>query len=507
MLPEPIIEMENIIKIYPDGVVALKGVDLTIWKREIHAILGENGAGKTTLMRILYGEIKPTSGAIKINGEEVDFHGPWDAIKRGIGMVYQHFTLIPTFTVLENLHLSLLALDESIKAEDVETLTRRLMDELGLKIPLYDVVEDLPIGVQQRVEIIKTLLRKANILILDEPTSVLTPIEVEELFKMLRKLKKLGITIIFITHKLREVKAISDRVTIMRRGKVVATLYTSKVSEEELARLTVDIDLTSKPKIRGGIRGRRILSINALWVRDERGLDAVEGVSLELYEGEILGLAGVQGNGQKELIEAIVGIRRAYRGSIKYLDQDITSLSVGDRYKLGISYVPDSRNIGLVYGMNLTENSILTNLHNYLSGIRVINWSEAYRTADKIVREYNVVAPSLRSPIQYLSGGNQQKVMVGREATREPKVFIVSEPTHGLDVRATRFIRNMLVKLRDLGKSILLVSTDLDEIMELSNRIAVIYGGRIMSVGDKNEYTIKKLGLLMGGIHEQRITK
>jgi len=493
--------MENIVKIYPDGVIALKDVSISIEEGEIHAILGENGAGKTTLMRILYGEIRPTRGIIKIRGERVRFDGPWDAIKYGIGMVYQHFSLIPTFTVLENLHLSLLSLNPKVNINEVRLEAQRLIKEVGLDIPLDAFVEDLPIGVQQRIEIIKTLLRKTNILILDEPTSVLTPLEVEEFFKTLKKLREMGFTIIFITHKLREVKAIADRVTIMRRGRVVATVDASTVSQEELARMTIGSELEKVMEVKPRKRGRKVLGVKDIWVRDERGVEVVRGVSLDLYEGEILGIAGVQGNGQKELVEAIIGIKRPYKGSIKYLDKEITSLSVRERYKLGLAYVPDSRSIGLVYEMNITENSILTSLYNYLSRFRMIRWRDAYKTAGDIIKEYNVVAPSLESPVRYLSGGNQQKIMVGREIIRGPKVFVVSEPTHGLDVGATRFIRNTLLKLKNMGKSILLVSTDLDEILELSDRIAVMYEGKIMSIGDKEEYTLERLGLLMGGIH------
>ena len=496
----PAIEMKNIVKIYPDGTIALRGVDFTVMQGEIHGLLGENGAGKTTLMRILYGEIKPTRGEIRIFGKRVSFKGPWDAMKHGIGMVYQHFTLVPTFTVLENLYLSLSTIKKTT-IEEVEEKAKELIKRTGLKVPLDAVIEDLPVGLQQRTEILKALLRNARILVLDEPTSVLTPIEVNELFNTLKKLKEMGITIIFITHKLKEVKAITDRITVLRKGRVVGVVETSRVSEVDLAKMMVGREVflrieKTPPKI-----GKKVLVVKDLWVKDDRGLDAVKGISLELYEGEILGIAGVQGNGQRELAEALAGIRPVIKGKILVDGKDVTHLSTSERYKLGLAYVPDSRTIGLVYEMTVTENSVLTNLSSVLSKLMRIIWDKARNIASGIVREFNVVIPSYDSPVKYLSGGNQQKLMVGREIIREPKIFIISEPTHGLDVNATEFIRKLLVKLRDKGKAILLISTDLDEILQLSDRIAVIYEGKIMAVGKPEEFTLEKLGLLMGGVH------
>ncbi|ABN69797.1 ABC transporter related [Staphylothermus marinus F1] len=496
------VEMEDIHKVYPDGVVALKGVDFRVKKGEIHGLLGENGAGKTTLMRILYGEIKPTRGKIKVFGEEVSFHGPWDAIAKGIGMVYQHFTLVPTFTVEENLYLSLLSINPKATINEAIEKAKKAIEATGLKIPFNEVIEDLPIGVQQRVEIIKALIRDAKILILDEPTSVLTPIEVRELFKALKKMKSMGITIIFITHKLKEVLEITDRITVLRRGKVVGTVETSKVDEKTLARMMVQREVVFKIEKKPGKYGRETLVINDLYVNDDRGLPAVKGVSLAIREGEILGLAGVQGNGQRELAEAVAGIRPVVRGKIVFDGKDVTNLDAYNRYKIGIAYVPDSRKIGLIGEMSIVENVVLTNLYRVLSRkFRMISWGKASSIADEVVRKLEVVAPSINAPIKYLSGGNQQKVMVGREIVREPKVFIVAEPTQGLDVAATEFIRKTLLSLRDRGKAVLLISTDLDEILQLSDRIAVIYEGKIMAVGKPEEFTLERLGLLMGGVH------
>ncbi|ASJ16271.1 ABC transporter ATP-binding protein [Thermococcus chitonophagus] len=493
------VEMLGIVKVYPDGVVALKGVNLTVEQGEIHGLLGENGAGKSTLMRILYGEIKPTRGTIKIFGEEVNFSGPWDAIRKGIAMVYQHFTLVPTFTVLENLYLAMLSLNPRVTINEVEKMAREKMKELNFEVPLNEIVEELPVGVQQRVEILKALLSNAKILILDEPTSVLTPLETEDLFRTLRKLKESGITVIFITHKLREVKEITDRVTVLRRGEVVGVVETSKVSEKDLARMMVQRDVIMEIRKSPGTPGEPLLKVDDLWVRDDRGLEAVKGVSFDVRAGEILGIAGVQGNGQRELAEALAGIRSAEKGKIFLLGKDVTSLNAQERYKLGLAYVPDSRKVGLVYDMNITENVILTNLDAVTSSRRIL-WGKASSLAKKVVEEFEALVPSLSTPVKHLSGGNQQKIMVGREIVREPKVFIVSEPTQGLDVGATEFIRKTILRLRNEGKAVLLISTDLDEIIQLSDRIAVIYEGRIMAIGKSEEFSLERLGLLMGGV-------
>ncbi|CAB49375.1 ABC transporter ATP-binding protein [Pyrococcus abyssi] len=494
------VEMSGIVKVYPDGVVALRGVNLKVEEGEIHGLLGENGAGKSTLMRILYGEIKPTKGEIKVFGKEVSFNGPWDAIREGIAMVYQHFTLVPTFTVLENLYLAMLSINPGIKISDVEKLAKEKMREVGFEVPLNEIVEDLPVGIQQRVEIIKALMLNAKILILDEPTSVLTPIEVKELFKTLRNLKERGITVIFITHKLKEVKEITDRVTVLRRGEVVGTVKTSEVSERELARMMVQRDVVMEISKGKSTPGNTILKVEDLWVKDDRGLDAVKGVSFELREGEILGIAGVQGNGQRELAEALAGIRIPEKGKIELLGKDVTKLPAHERYKSGLAYVPDSRRVGLVLDMNVVENVVLTNLSRVLHKGR-ISWDKANEMTNEVVEKFEVLLSSTKAPIKHLSGGNQQKVMVGREIIREPKVIVVSEPTQGLDIGATEFIRKTLLKLRDERKGILLISTDLDEILQLSDRVAVIYEGKIMSIGKTEEFTLEKLGLLMGGVN------
>jgi len=499
-MSELAVEMRNVWKVYPDGTIALRGVDFTVNKGEIHGLLGENGAGKTTLMRILYGEIRPSKGLIKVFGKRVNFKGPWDAVKTGIGMVYQHFSLIPSFTVLENLYLSLTSLKRNISLDYVRKLAEEIMSKVGFDIPLDAKVEDLAIGVQQRVEILKTLMRDARVIILDEPTSVLTPIEVEELFKTLTRLKKLGITIIFISHKLKEVKRVTDRITVLRRGKVVGVVNTKDVNEVDLARMMVGREVFLKLKKTLVSPKESILAIENLWVRDDRGLDAVRGISLILRKGEILGIAGIQGNGQKELAEAIAGLRPVIKGRILLENEDITNLPPYLRYRKGLSYIPDSRSIGLILDLNVVSNSILTRLRDFVGRGTSILWGKAREFAGSLTRRFNVIVESLNTPVKYLSGGNQQKLMVGREVATLPKVIVASEPTHGLDVSATEYIRSLLIKLRDMGVAILLISSDLDEILQLSDRIAVIYEGRIMAIGKPQDFTLEKLGLLMGGV-------
>jgi len=492
--------MRGIEKIYPDGIKALNNVDFEVLEGEIHGLLGENGAGKTTLMRILYGEIKPTKGEIIIYGKKTSYRGPWDAILKGIGMVYQHFALVPTFTVAENLHLSYLSIKPHASMSESLDRAQQIMDETGLKFPIDATVEDLPVGLQQRVEIVKALSRNARILILDEPTSVLTPVEVEELFKALRKLKNNGITIIFITHKLKEVLELTDRITVLRKGKRIGTLMRDDANPGILAEMMIGKSLKEMEMERKLDRGGTFLKIEKLVVHDEQGVVKVDNLSFEIHSGEILGIAGVQGNGQRELADTIAGILKPSKGKIFLKNKDITNLPPGERYKLGLGYIPESREAGLVLEMSVTENTLLTNLHLVLSRGRRIHWSKARGISSKIVEELDVKTPSLDALMKYLSGGNQQKIMVGREIAREPDVIVVAEPTQGLDISATRFIRSTLLKLREKGKGILLISSDLDEIYELSDRIAVMYEGKFIGTGTPEKLTRDKIGMFMGGV-------
>ncbi len=496
-MPPMAVEFKEVHKIYPDGNIALRGVSFSIEMGEIHGLLGENGAGKTTLMRILYGEIKPTKGTIKILGHVAKFSGPWDAIKAGIGMVYQHFSLVGGFTVAENLILSALPL--GISAQEVLRRAKESMKETGLKVPLDEKVDSLPVGVRQRVEIVKALVRNARILILDEPTSVLTPIEVRDLFEVLRKLREAGLTILFITHKLKEVKAITDKVTVLRKGQVMGTRRTKEVSELELARMMVGREVLFSLERSSAKPGSPLLEVKDLWVRSDSGLPAVKGVSFSVRSGEILGIAGVQGNGQKELVEAISGIRIPEKGTIRLKGEDITYLTNSEVYKRGLAYIPDMRSMGLVMDMDLVNNLLLTRLEEF-SPKGIIRWGKAVKETESVIKLFNVIAGSVKTQIRRLSGGNQQKFLLGREIAREPDVIIASEPTHGLDVGATEYVRNKIIELRDSGKAVLLISTDLDEIMQLSDRLAVMYEGELIAQGPASEFDLEKIGLLMGGV-------
>ena len=493
------VRMVDIHKVYPDGTVALKGVDFEADFGEIHGLLGENGAGKTTLMRILYGELQPTRGEVYIEEKKTRFRGPWEALESGLAMVHQHFTLVETFTVFENLMLI------AKKDERPESLRKRVDElerELNLPIPLDATVEGLPVGVQQRVEIIKTLLREARILILDEPTSVLTPLETKELFALLKKLRDMGMCIIFISHKLKEVMEITDRVTVLRKGLRVDTVRTEDVDERTLATMMVGRELAGIGERRRARPGRVLLRVEDLWVLGDRGQWAVKGVSLEVRRGEILGLAGVEGNGQMELIEAITGLRRAQKGRVTLMDKDVTNASPRTLYRLGMAHIPsDRRNVGLILDFSVEENSIL-GIHWDPPFARrgLLDLSQVRRRGEEVVGKFGVIAPSLTAPVKHLSGGNQQKIVAGREILKGAEVFVASQPTRGLDVASTEYIRKLLLELRDQGKAILLVSTDLDEILQLSDRIAVMYEGRIIGEMERVEATMERLGLLMGGV-------
>ncbi len=491
------VSFDNVRKVYPDGTYALKGVSFSVQVGEIHGLLGENGAGKTTLMRILYGEIKPTGGKIRVFGKDVKFSGPWDAMKMGIGMVYQKFSLIEGFTVLENVILSSVRM--GMDERSVKRKVEELIETTGLDVPLDQEVSNLPVGLRQRVEILKALVREAKILILDEPTSVLTPLEVKELFKVLRKLRDDGLTVIFITHKLKEVREITDRVTVLRKGKVVGTRRTSEVSDAELARMMVGREVLFQLSRKEVPPGEPILEVKGLWVRGDDDIWAVKNASLKVRRGEVLGIAGVQGNGQKELVEAIAGIRRVERGDILIKGKPLTDRPTREIYEEGVAYIPDLRPVGLVMEMDLIGNVVLTRIGEFSKG-PVMLWKRAREEAERVVNSFNVLVESLKTPVGRLSGGNQQKFMLGREISRNPSLIIASEPTHGLDVAATEYVRKRILELRDRGKAVLLVSTDLDEVFQLSDRIAVMYEGEIIAEGPVESFSSERIGLLMGGI-------
>jgi simple sugar transport system ATP-binding protein len=501
--PGQAVLMKGITKVYPDGVIALRDVDFEVYEGEIHALLGENGAGKTTLMRILYGEIRPTRGEVWVWSERVEFRSPRDALAKGISMVYQNFTLVPNLTVLDNIYLATSS-TMRVSREEVVRRLQMLMGELNFKIPLEATVEELPVGLQQKVEILKALVMGARILILDEPTSVLSPLESRALFELLRSLKAKGVTIILITHKLREVKSVADRVTVLRRGKVVGVFNVGGVSERDLARLMVGSDVVVENRRVEGVRGGVALSVEDLHVRDDRGLLRVKGVTFNVHYGEIVGIAGVQGSGQKELLEAIVGLRPVERGRVLIDGLDVTGYGVGERRRMGLAYIPDSRVEGLALTMSLTENSIIGLLERFLGRLNNIRWGLAEGYAGGVVRDFNVVHRSLWDPVLYLSGGNQQRLMVGREISANPRIIVAHEPTQGLDIASSNLVRSKLLELKRRGSAVLLVSSDVDEILGLSDRILVMFDGRIVGEGAPGDFDEEKLGLLMGGFVEAR---
>ncbi len=496
------IEMIDITKTWP-GVVADDHVTFRVRRGEIHALVGENGAGKSTLMNILYGLLKPDEGEILVNGKTAAINGPRDAIALGIGMVHQHFMLIPPLTVGENIVLG----REPTRRGDLydagaaSAAIRELTRQYGLRIDPNARTGDLPVGLQQRVEILKVLYRGADIIILDEPTGVLTPQETDDLFVVLRGLVRKGKTIIFITHKLREVLAISDRVTVLRRGKVVGEVLTPETNEQEIARMMVGREVllrVKKEPARPGPVALRAVGLNAA---TEQGIAAVKDVSFELHEGEILGIAGVEGNGQSELMEVLAGIRPASAGQIFLGDTEVTGLGVRETRAAGIAHIPeDRRGTGLVLNYSIADNMILGRQRSprFARGGEILKLDAIGAWARKLIGEFDVRPTTPDTPVRALSGGNQQKVIVAREMSAEPRVLLAAHPTRGVDIGAIEFIHRQLVAQRDSGVAVLLVSAELDEIRSLSDRIAVMYEGRIVSI-EPADTSEERLGLLMTG--------
>ncbi|QIB26416.1 ABC transporter ATP-binding protein [Caloranaerobacter azorensis] len=498
-----VVEMKNITKIFP-GVVANDNVNFSVKKGEIHVLLGENGAGKTTLMNILYGLYEPTSGEIYIKGEKVKIKNPNIAIEKGIGMVHQHFMLVEPFTVAENIILGTepslyggLKLDNEKAVEEVN----RISNEYGLAVDPNVKIEDISVGMQQRVEILKALYRGADILILDEPTAVLTPQEIEELGVILRNLANQGKSIILITHKLKEVMAMSDRVTVIRRGKIIDTLNTKDTNSEELAELMVGrkVNLVVQKEKREA--GKPVLEVKDLHALDNRGVPALKGISFEVKAGEIFALAGVDGNGQTELIEVITGLRNAIKGKVLLEGEDITRLKTRKIIEKGVGHIPEDRlKRGLVLNHTIAENMILGDHHKEpFSKNGIMNYDIIHEHAKKLIEEFDVRTPSEEVNAKSLSGGNQQKVIIARELNRDPVLLIAAQPTRGLDVGAIEFVHKRLVEQRNRGKAVLLVSLELDEVMALADRIGVIYDGKLVGVLNAEEATEKKLGIMMAG--------
>lgn len=497
------VEMQHIRKYFPSSrVLACDDVSLDIQKGEVHAIVGENGAGKTTLMSILYGLVTPDEGQILISGVATRIAHPNDAIRAGVGMVHQHFKLVPSFTIAENIMLGVEPnsagfIDGRAEADTV----RQLAESFGLPVNPDLRIRDLSVGMQQRVEILKILQRNAQILILDEPTAVLTPQEVRELLTVVRSLAESGRTILFITHKLAEVKAIADQVTIMRRGKNVGTYATKGVSIRETANLMVGRVVTLTVEKTAAKPGDVILRADHLLVAGAGGIPAVFGASFELRSGEILGVAGVSGNGQTELVEAVVGMRPVDQGAITFLGKDITHQTVRERRDSGLAHIPEDRMImGLNLTTNLDENVVVTSYQKPPYSRRgVFRFTPIRQLAQQIVDKFAVKSARVGAEIKTLSGGNLQKIVLGRELKGSPKLIIANQPTRGLDVGSIEFVHKTLVEERDKGAGVLLVSVELDEILALSDRIAVMFAGKIVAVLDRSDANEEKLGLLMAG--------
>ena len=504
----PVLELRGITKRFP-GVLANDQIDLTLEEGEILALLGENGAGKTTLMNILYGLYQPDQGEIIVRGKKVAVQSPSDAIAAGVGMVHQHFMLIPVFTVTENVMLGEEAtrLGGVLNRQEAATRIRQISEQYNLQVDPDSYVKDLPVGVQQRVEIIKLLYREADILILDEPTAVLTPQEADELFKIMHSLAERGKSIIFITHKLREVLEISDRITVIRRGKVIGTTRPAEADQYKLAEMmvgrAVQLEVEKAPVKAGEI----VLKVENLVVVDERKRIAVDDVTFDVAAGEILGVAGVQGNGQTELVEALTGMHTPQSGRISLLEKDITHAPPRQITELGSAHVPEDRQRdGLVLAFPVADNLILNTYYQspFTKGV-VLDEKLIHQHADQLVGEFDIRTPSSLTSAGSLSGGNQQKVIVAREFSRPIKLLVASQPTRGLDVGSVEYIHGRILQKRDEGCAVLLVSSELDEIMGLSDRIAVMYRGKIVDVLPVEKATKEKVGLLMAGIHPENI--
>jgi simple sugar transport system ATP-binding protein len=502
MEERPAVEMRRITKRYP-RVVANDGVDLSVRQGEIHAIVGENGAGKSTLMKILYGLVPPDEGEIRLAGRPLASHRPSDAIRLGVGMVHQHFMLVDTLTVAENVVLG----DEPtrngflIDAASARDRVAALSHEYGFEIDPDERVENLSVGLEQRVEIIKVLYRGASVLILDEPTGVLTPQEVRELFSILRSLRESGKTIIFITHKLDEVIELADRVTVMRDGKVMGVVEAAETSEEELARMMVGRDVLLRVSRGATTPGEVVLSVSGLRAVGRKGMEVLKGIDLEVRRGEIVGIAGVQGNGQTELVEALTGLLRATAGRISILGVDATNRSPRAVRDLGVAHIPEDRlERGLVLEFTTAENLVLGRHRRAPYSSRGLLKLEAIANhASSLAAEHDIRPADPETQALNLSGGNQQKLIVAREFDGDPALLIAAQPTRGVDIGAIEFVHQSLVGMRDRGAAVLLISAELSEIMTLSDRIAVVYGGTIVATFESGEATEEVLGVYMTG--------
>ena len=499
------LELHGICKRFP-GVLANDRVDFDVKSGEVHALLGENGAGKSTLMKILYGMYRPDEGEILLNGKAVTIASPTDAIQLGIGMIHQHFMLVQTLTVAENVALGLPSSRGPIT--DLDRVSKRIIElakRYGLKIDPDAYIWQLSVGQQQRVEIIKALYRGAALLILDEPTAVLTPQEVDELFVIMRQMVKDGHALIFISHKLHEVVEISNRVTVLRDGRKIGTRPTSEITKQILANWMVGREVGFAPD-RGVVeRGGCRLQLDHVSCGSDRGTPGLRNVSLDVCAGEILGIAGVSGNGQRELAESVTGLRKITSGRVLLEEQDVTGLPPAALTERMLSYIPEERmRDGMIKNFSVAENMILREHHKSpFSHSGFLNLSAISSHSDDLIKKFHVKTPSHDTLVKNLSGGNIQKVVLAREISRSPRVILAAQPTRGLDIGATEYVREQLLEQRRNGVAVMLISEDLDEILALSDRIAVIYEGQIMDIVPREEATPEKLGLLMAGVHPE----
>jgi general nucleoside transport system ATP-binding protein len=502
-----VVEMLNIRKEFP-GIVANDNITLTLKKGEIHALLGENGAGKSTLMGVLFGMYQPEKGVVKVNGKEVRITSPNVAYRLGIGMVHQHFKLVDNFTVTENIILG----SEPLKGMvlDIDKAAKRIAElskHYGLNVDPHAKIEDISVGMQQRVEIMKMLYREAEVLIFDEPTAVLTPNEIEELMKIMRNLIKEGKSIIIITHKLKEIKAVADRCTVIRRGKGIGTVNVAESSQASLAEMMVGRHVSFKVDKKASAPGEVVLKIDSVSAKNNRKVMGLKNFSLEVRKGEIVGIAGVEGNGQSELVEAITGLRKVESGSIYLHGEEITNSPIHQRIEKGVGHIPEDRQKrGLVLDYSLESNMVLE-VYNKPPFAKngLLNKSAIKNYAKKILENFDVRSGEGASSIaRTLSGGNQQKAIIGREMELDPKLLIAVQPTRGLDVGSIEYIHKRLIEHRDKGNAVLLVSLELDEVLQLSDRIAIVNNGELVGIVNSSETNENEVGLMMAGVSKEK---
>ncbi len=496
-----LLEMRNVTKRFP-GVLANDRVSFAVQPGEVHALLGENGAGKTTLMNILYGLYQPDAGEVFLNGERVTLRSPKDAMSRGVGLVAQHFHLARRHTVAENIGLGLADTPFWFPVKKLSARVLELGRRYGLTVDPNARVWQLSPGEQQRVEILKALLQSAKILILDEPTSVLTPQEAESLFTVLGRMKAEGEAVVFISHKLDEVMSVADRVTVLRKGAVVGTLASAEATPGSLAQMMMGRKVTPLRAKNASSTERVVLSLEGVSVKGDRGVDALRDVSLNVHGGEIVGVAGVAGNGQGELIETLTGLRRAFQGRVTLDGRDVTALGAKDLFEAGVAHIPEDRNhVGIVPSLSVAENAVLRQYrYKPFSKGALLDWRAVKTFADKSVKDYEVATPSTATPARLLSGGNVQKIILARELSGDPKLVVAAHPTYGLDVSAAALTHNLLLQQRERGAGVLLVSEDLDELLKLADRIVVLFAGVVMGVLDAASADRERLGLLMAGV-------